>query len=234
MEAERSLVLQKKTILFLSLIITTLFILIYGREVNLKESEINFSKINLVTQNLENDENEIVRENVKYMAVKEVQLNENLNISYIDDKKIEAFAGDITNLIDKKENEIVANNESIKNEEIIALETNKREQNNQTTAHAEILAIEKACKKLKSWRLDDCDLYVTLEPCPMCAGAIVNARIKNVFFAVADPENGGHSRFNLFENCMNHSSNCIQIKEFEQENKQLIQKFFKNKRQKKR
>ena len=113
METERSLVLQKKTILFLSLIITTLFILIYGREVNLKESKVNFSKVNVVKQNLENDENEIVRENVKYMAEKEIELKEDLKISYIENKEIKAFAGDVTNIIDKKENESVANNESI-------------------------------------------------------------------------------------------------------------------------
>lgn len=64
----------------------------------------------------------------------------------------------------------------------------------------------------------------------MCSGAIMNARIKNVFYAVSDIENGGHSRFNLFENSMNHKANCIQIKEFEKENKKLIQDFFKNKR----
>ena len=118
MEAERSLVLQKKTILFLSLIITTLFILIYGREVNLKESKVNFSKVNLVTQNLENDENEIVKEKVKYMAEKLAYSGEKLNISYFNDEKIETFAGDVLNLVDEKENEIVANIESTKNEAI--------------------------------------------------------------------------------------------------------------------
>ena len=122
----------------------------------------------------------------------------------------------------------------VKDGKIIAKAHNKREKHQIATHHAEILAIEKACKKLKSWRLDDCDIYVSLEPCPMCAGAIMNARIKNVFYAVADLENGGHSRYNLFENSMNHSSNCTQIKEFEQENKQLIQNFFRNKRKRKR
>lgn len=118
----------------------------------------------------------------------------------------------------------------VKDNKIIASAHNKREKNQIATHHAEILAIEKACKKLKSWRLDNCDLYVTLEPCPMCAGAILNARIKNVFYAVADTENGGHSRFNLFENTLNHTVNCVQQKELEEENIKLIQKFFKNKR----
>ena len=118
----------------------------------------------------------------------------------------------------------------VKDNKIISKAYNTREKTQIATHHAEVLAIEKACKKLKSWRLDDCDIYVTLEPCPMCAGAILNARIKNVFFAVADTENGGHSRFNMFNNTLNHSTNCIQDKNAEDENKKLIQNFFKNKR----
>lgn len=118
----------------------------------------------------------------------------------------------------------------VKDGKIISQAHNTREQSQIATHHAEILAIEKACKKLKSWRLDDCDIYVTLEPCPMCAGAILNARIKNLYYAVSDKDNGGHSRFNMFKNTLNHSTNCVQLKEFEEENKYLIQTFFKNKR----
>ncbi len=118
----------------------------------------------------------------------------------------------------------------VKDNKIISKAYNTREKTQIATHHAEVLAIEKACKKLNSWRLDDCDIYVTLEPCPMCAGAILNARIKNVFFAVADIENGGHSRFNMFNNTLNHTTNCIQSKQYEEENKKLIQIFFKNKR----
>lgn len=118
----------------------------------------------------------------------------------------------------------------VKDNKIIARAHNTREKSQIATHHAEILAIEKACKKLKSWRLDDCDIYVTLEPCPMCAGAILNARIRNVFYAVQDTENGGHSRFDMFENTMNHSTCCIHEKEFEEENKELIKNFFKNRR----
>ena len=66
----------------------------------------------------------------------------------------------------------------------------------------------------------------------MCAGAIMNARIKNVYYAVADVENGGHSRFNIFNNTLNHTANCIHLIEFEEENKQIIQKFFKERRKK--
>ena len=120
----------------------------------------------------------------------------------------------------------------VRNNKIISYAYNKREKSQIATHHAEILAIEKACKKLKSWRLDDCNIYVTLEPCPMCAGAIMNARLKNIFYAVEDAENGGHSRFNIFQNTMNHTANCVQIKEFEEINKTLIKKFFKDRRKK--
>ena len=78
----------------------------------------------------------------------------------------------------------------VKGDEIIASATNKREENNQTIAHAEILAINEANKKLDSWRLDDCDIYITLEPCPMCAWAIINARFKNVYFGSYDTKYG--------------------------------------------
>lgn len=120
----------------------------------------------------------------------------------------------------------------VKNNKIISTACNRREKSQIATHHAEILAIEKACKKLKSWRLDDCDLYVSLEPCPMCAGAILNARIKNVYYAAVDEQSGGISRFNLMNNTLNHSVNCIHLKEYEEENKKIIKDFFKNKRKK--
>ena len=68
----------------------------------------------------------------------------------------------------------------VKDGKIIARAHNQKETKFDTTKHAEILAIQKASKKLNSWRLIDCDMYVTLEPCSMCAGAIINSRIKNV------------------------------------------------------
>ena len=75
--------------------------------------------------------------------------------------------------------------------------------------HAEIIAINKACKKLKSWRLDECDLYVTLEPCPMCSGAIIQSRIKNIFYGAPDPKSGcAKSKVDLFEKgIFNHNAN---------------------------
>ncbi len=70
----------------------------------------------------------------------------------------------------------------VKNNETIACGYNQRESKNNAILHAEIIAIDKACKKLKSWRLDDCIMYVTLKPCMMCMGAIVESRIKKVYY----------------------------------------------------
>ena len=69
----------------------------------------------------------------------------------------------------------------VKDGKVIAKGYNRREKSQNALRHAEIETINKACKKLKSWRLDGCDIIVTLEPCPMCAGAIVNARIRKVY-----------------------------------------------------
>ena len=74
----------------------------------------------------------------------------------------------------------------VKDNEIISYAHNKKEKLNQPTKHAEIIVIEEACKKLESWRLQDCTLYVTLEPCPMCTWAIIQSRIKKVVFGSYD------------------------------------------------
>lgn len=74
--------------------------------------------------------------------------------------------------------------------EVIATGYNVRETSQRTASHAELIAIENANKQLGSWRLEDCTLYVTLEPCPMCAGAIVQARIPRVVFGAFDPKAG--------------------------------------------
>ena len=78
----------------------------------------------------------------------------------------------------------------VKDGVIIARGHNERELKNDTTLHAEMTAIRKACKKLGSWRLNGCDLYVTLEPCTMCAGAIIQARINNLFIGTSDLKAG--------------------------------------------
>lgn len=73
---------------------------------------------------------------------------------------------------------------------LIAKAHNLREKNNDPTAHAEVIAIRKASEKLGSWRLSGCSMYVTLEPCPMCAGAIVQSRIKTLYIGTFDPKSG--------------------------------------------
>jgi tRNA(adenine34) deaminase len=78
----------------------------------------------------------------------------------------------------------------VKDGEIIARGHNEREAKNDVTLHAEMTAIRKACQKLGSWRLNDCDLYVTLEPCTMCAGAIIQARIRNLYIGTSDLKAG--------------------------------------------
>lgn len=78
----------------------------------------------------------------------------------------------------------------VQGERVIASAHNQREQLNDPTAHAEMIAITQAAQTLESWRLDECVLYVTLEPCPMCAGAIVQARVPWVVYGAADPKAG--------------------------------------------
>ncbi len=83
---------------------------------------------------------------------------------------------------------------------IVGRGRNRREKERNALCHAEIEAINEACKRLGGWRLWECDMYVTLEPCPMCAGAIINARLKNVYFGAYDKKNGAcGSVTNLFE-----------------------------------
>jgi tRNA(adenine34) deaminase len=95
----------------------------------------------------------------------------------------------------------------VKNGEIIAAGYNRRETGKNALFHAEIEAISMACGKLGGWRLDDCELFVTLEPCPMCAGAIINARIKRVIFGADDYKNGAAgSVANLFEMQFSHKT----------------------------
>lgn len=82
---------------------------------------------------------------------------------------------------------------------------NRRENGKNALYHAEIQAIDEACKMLGGWRLQKCDMYVTLEPCPMCAGAIINARIKNLYYGAKDEKSGSaESVIRLFEYPYNH------------------------------
>lgn len=89
--------------------------------------------------------------------------------------------------------------------EVVASARNSRERDKNALRHAELTAIDAACAALGGWRLADCELYVTLEPCPMCAGGIINSRIARVVYGASDPKAGcAHSVIDLFELPFNH------------------------------
>ncbi len=117
------------------------------------------------------------------------------------------------------------------NDKIIARSHNLKETKQDIFAHSEVLAIKKAQKKLQNWRLIDCKLYVTLEPCLMCSGAIMWSRIPNVFFGAYDPKNGAlisaHKSFN--KDNLNHYPTCVGGI-LQEECSQILKDFFKNKR----
>lgn len=120
----------------------------------------------------------------------------------------------------------------VKDGAVIARAHNLRETKKEATAHAEILAIEKACKKLGDWRLDGCELYVTLEPCIMCAGAILNARIKKVYFGAREPKGGAvESRFQLLDKGALNWTTDFEGGVLDEDCALLITEFFRKKRQ---
>ena len=114
----------------------------------------------------------------------------------------------------------------VKNGEIIAKAHNTREKDNDITSHAEILAIRIAEKKLNNWRLDNCELYVTLEPCPMCGWAILQSRISKVYFGSFDTNYGAFSKLKL--NSYSNSNLKIFSGISEDKCNDLLNKFFKN------
>ena len=118
-------------------------------------------------------------------------------------------------------------------DKILSRAYNQREKKQSSLAHAEIKEKKKACKKLGSWRLEDCTLYVTLEPCPMCTGAIIQSRIPRVVFGAYDPKGG----------CMGSCTNLLEVKGFnhyptieggilQEECASLLKAFFRQKRKK--
>lgn len=120
----------------------------------------------------------------------------------------------------------------VRDGKIIARAHNTRQTKQISTHHAEILCIEKACRKLNSWRLEECDLYVTLEPCPMCAGAIQQSRIRKVVFGAYDPKGGFFgSNFNINEvKGLNHYPE-VEGGVMKEETAQLLKDFFRKKRE---
>ncbi len=120
----------------------------------------------------------------------------------------------------------------VQNGEIIARAHNMRETWQDGTAHAEVIAIREACKKLGRWRLTGCSLYVTVEPCPMCSGAIVNSRVDTVVYGCPDIKAGGaESIFNIITNPnLNHVATVISGI-CEMECAQVMKDFFKMRRE---
>lgn len=129
-------------------------------------------------------------------------------------------------------NEVPVGAVIVKDGKVIARGYNVKEKKKNSIYHAEIVALEKACKKVGDWRLNDCDIFVTMEPCPMCAGALINARIGNIFFGAYDERAGccgtlydlpSDSRFN-------HRPN-VEGGILQEECAQVLVDYFKQKRQ---
>lgn len=121
----------------------------------------------------------------------------------------------------------------VRNGEVVSTGYNRRETDKNALRHAEITAIDRACKKLGGWRLWECDLYVTLEPCPMCAGAIINSRIRNVYVGAPDPKNGAMGSVVSLQDNFTHKPNVVNgiMKD---ECAAVLSDFFKDLRERKR
>ena len=120
----------------------------------------------------------------------------------------------------------------VKNGKIIARGYNQKETKKDTIKHAEIIAIEKASKKLDSWRLNDCEMYVTLEPCPMCAGAIINSRIKKIYIGTLDEKTGAcGSVLNLFKDYKFNHEVEVEKGIMKDECEKILKEFFKELRE---
>ena len=116
----------------------------------------------------------------------------------------------------------------VKDGKIIARAHNIKETKKDATCHAEILAIKKACKKLESWRLIDCEMYVTLEPCSMCAGALINSRIKKLYIGTTDEKTGAcGSILNLLEDYKFNHKIEVEKNVLQDECEALLKTFFK-------
>lgn len=120
----------------------------------------------------------------------------------------------------------------VKDRKIISQAHNTKEKQQQACSHAEVLAIQKASRKLQAWRLDFCTLYVSLEPCLMCLGACLQARISNLFYACSDKRAGAFTYYNIMQNSKwNHKIN-IHAGLKSQESSLLLKQFFKQLRHK--
>lgn len=123
----------------------------------------------------------------------------------------------------------------VKDGKIIARGYNQKETKKDTTKHAEIIAIQKASKKLGSWRLIDCEMYVTLEPCSMCAGAIINSRLKKIYIGTRDEKTGAvGSVLNLLEDYKFNHKVEIESGIMQKECEKILKDFFKELRKSKK
>ena len=120
----------------------------------------------------------------------------------------------------------------VKDDIIISKTHNNKNCDNLVTSHAEIVAIEEAEKLLKNWRLDGCDIYITLEPCPMCASAIKQARIDNVYCALSNSDSNNNQIINQIFNDNDTVNKSVHFETdlFVDKSKELLSLFFKNKR----
>lgn len=123
----------------------------------------------------------------------------------------------------------------VKNGKIVARAHNLKETKFDTTKHAEILAIQKASKKLETWRLKDCEMYVTLEPCSMCAGALINSRIKKIYIGTNDEKTGAvGSVFNLLDDYTFNHKVEYEKGVLKEECEKILKDFFKELRKSKK
>ena len=113
----------------------------------------------------------------------------------------------------------------IKDNKIIARAHNQKENKKNAIKHAEIIAISKACKKLKTWHLDDCILYTTMEPCMMCTGAIIQSRIKKIYYSISNESFGELENYKLKNNKIEIEKNILA-----NQSQQLLRNFFEEKR----
>lgn len=122
----------------------------------------------------------------------------------------------------------------VKDGKIIARGYNKKEEKKDTTQHAEIIAIQKASRKIGAWRLQDCEIYVTLEPCAMCTGALIQARLKRVYIGTMDPKTGAcGSVLNLLEDYKFNHKVEVETNIMQKECEKILKDFFKYLRSKK-
>ena len=145
-----------------------------------------------------------------------------MNIAYSQAKKAE------------KRDEVPVGCVIVKDGRVISKGYNLKETRKNPMMHAEIVAITKACRKLKRWRLSDCDIYVTLEPCVMCMGAIISARINRLVFGAYDPKAGAcGSLYDLNEGLLNHTLE-VKSEVMQEECSNILKEYFVSKRKAKK